>query len=87
MLSADYDSKNHTTREAVLHQQAEKLAELKASGRDVMIRQGNDYAAVQATLITDMDFDGGQYSIIDEYIPSGAAQPRILHGRVAESGG
>ena len=76
MLSADYDSKDHTTREAVLHQQAEKLAELKASGRDVMIRQGNDYAAVQATLITDMDFDGGQYSIIDEYVPF---YPLALH--------
>ena len=83
MLSADYDSKNHTTREAVLHQQAEKLAELKASGRDVMIRQGNDYAAVQATLITDMDFDGGQYSIIDEYIPF---YPLALHSRVSYTG-
>ena len=83
MLSADYDSKNHTTREAVLHQQAEKLAELKASGRDVMIRQGNDYAAVQATLITDMDFDGGQYSIIDEYVPF---YPLALHSRVSYTG-
>lgn len=83
MLSADYDSKNHTTREAVLHQQAEKLAELKASGRDVMIRQGNDYAAVQATLITDMDFDGGQYSIIDEYVPFYLL---ALHSRVSYTG-
>ena len=83
MLSADYDSKDHTTREAVLHQQAEKLAELKASGRDVMIRQGNDYAAVQATLITNMDFDGGQYSIIDEYVPF---YPLALHSRVSYTG-
>ena len=67
----------------MLHQQAEKLAELKASGRDVMIRQGNDYAAVQATLITDMDFDGGQYSIIDEYVPF---YPLALHSRVSYMG-
>lgn len=83
MLSSDFDSKDLTTRETVLRQQVEALAALRKDGQRVMIRQGNDYAAVYASVITDMDFDGSQYSIIDEYIPF---YPVALHSRVTYTG-
>lgn len=83
ILSSDYDAKDHTTREEVLDLQVEKLASLRAGGQSVMIRQGNDYAAVWSNIITDMDFDGAQYSIIDEYVPFYTA---ALHSRVTYTG-
>lgn len=83
MLSADYDGKDLTTRVQAQAQQVEKLKELRAKGQNVMIRQGNDYAAVYADMVTDMDFDGSQYGIIDAYVPF---YPMALHGTVPYTG-
>ncbi len=83
MLSADYDGKDLTTRVQAQSQQVEKLKELRAKGQNVMIRQGNDYAAVYADMVTDMDFDGSQYGIIDAYVPF---YPLALHGTVPYTG-
>lgn len=83
MLSADYDGKDLTTRVQAQNQQVEKLKELRAKGQKIMIRQGNDYAAVYADFVTDMDFDGNQYGIIDENVPF---YPLALHGTVPYTG-
>lgn len=83
MLSSNFDTKDLTTREEVLRQQVEALASMRQNGQSVMVRQGNDYAAVYANVITDMDFDGSQYSIIDEYVPF---YPAALHGHVTYTG-
>lgn len=83
MLSADYDGKDLTTRVQAQAQQVEKLKELRAKGQNIMIRQGNEFAAVYADLVTDMDFDGSQYGIIDAYVPF---YPMVLHGTVPYTG-
>ena len=83
MLSADYDPKDTMTREAVRLQEAAKIAELQQKGQLVMTRSGNDYAAVQSDIVTDIDFDGLQYRIFDEMVPF---YPAALHGSVPYTG-
>ena len=83
MLSADYNAKDLVTREEVRLQQIAKIRELQEKGQSVMIRQGNDYAAVLADIVTDLDFDGLQYRILDEYVPFYTA---ALHGSVVYTG-
>lgn len=34
-----------------------------------MINMGNEYAAVYSDMITNMDLQGSEYSILDEYVP------------------
>ena len=68
-LSADYYVKNTVSREEVKKRQANKLAEISASGSKVMINMGNDYAAAYSDMITNMDLRGSEYTIIDEFVP------------------
>ena len=82
-LSADYNAKDLVTREEVRLAQMEKLREIRAKGQLVMTRQGNDYAAVLADLVTDVDLDGSRYRIIDATVPFYAA---ALHGSVPYTG-
>lgn len=83
MLSGDYNAKDLTTREETRLQQIAKLQELRSEGQSIMIRQGNDYAAVLSDIVTDMDLDGTAYRIIDEFIPF---YPAALHGSVTYTG-
>ncbi len=83
ILSADYNPKARVTREESLAMQTEALIEARASGLGLMARQGNYYAAVLCDVITDIDFDGGEYGIVDAYVPF---WPMALHGYVEYTG-
>ena len=83
MLSADYDTKDTVTREESKAMQVEQLKAMGDQGLGVMIRYGNSYAAPLADTIIDMDFDGGEYGIIDMYVPF---YPMALHGLVTYTG-
>lgn len=83
MLSADYNAKALVNREEVRLEQVAKIRELQAKGQSVMVRSGNDYAALVADVVTDIDFDGLQYRILDEVVPFYTA---AIHGYVPYTG-
>lgn len=83
LLSADYNAKHTVTREEVRLQQMEAINDLHAQGLSVMTRSGNDYAALLSDIVTDIDFDGQPYRILDEMIPFYTA---ALHGSVTYTG-
>ena len=83
MLSADYNAKDHVSREEVRLSHMEAIRQMRADGQLVMTRQGNDYAAVLSDIVTDIDFDGLRYRIIDEFVPFYTA---ALHGTVPYTG-
>ena len=69
LLSADYNPKKTVTREQVKQMNLDTIAEAKAAGQRVMMKDGFDYAMPYADLITDMDLAGIKYSIIDWTVP------------------
>lgn len=83
LLSANYDSKDLTTREEARLMEMAKLSELREKGQLVMTRSGNDYAAVLSDIVTDIDLDGSQYRILDEVVPF---YPAALHGSLPYTG-
>ncbi len=82
-LSADYYQKNFTSREAALVSQSEQLAEIADGGQGIMINMGNNYAAVYADVITNMDLQGSEYTILDDFVPF---YQIALHGYVTYTG-
>ena len=83
LISADYNPKAVVTREEVRLSHMQKLKEMQLKGQLVMTRSGNDYAVPYSDIVTDIDFDGARYQIIDEYVPFYAA---VLHGTVPYTG-
>lgn len=83
LLGADYNSKNHVSRQAAADMEARKLAERKEAGQGIMLRYGNDYAVAYADAVTDMDLTGKQYAVIDRFVPF---YPMALHGLVSYAG-
>lgn len=83
ILSADYNAKNTVTREEVRRQQMDAISQLHEQGLSVMTRSGNDYSALLSDIVTDIDFDGQSYRILDESIPFYTA---ALHGSVPYTG-
>ena len=69
LLSADYYSRDLYPREKVKRMNVDTMKEAKEAGLRVTIKEGNDYAAPYADLITDMNLTGQAYAIIDERIP------------------
>lgn len=82
-LSADYYRKDMRGRQDVLEQQVGEFKELADSGQKIMINMGNDYAAPYCDLITNMDLQGSEYTIIDTYVPF---YQMALHGYVNYTG-
>ncbi len=76
-LSADYNRKAFVTRETALKAHEQKLKELSDSGMNVMLNGGNDYAVAYADMITNMNFMGTDYAIIDRQVPF---YQIVLHG-------
>ena len=68
-LSSDFDKDKVYTRQAVLNLQEERLKQAADAGQRIMINMGNDYAAVYSDMITDMDLQGSEYTVLDEYVP------------------
>lgn len=82
-LSSDFYKKAPLSRHQAMLQQSEQLKDIKDSGTNIMINYGNDYAAVYADMITNMDLNGSEYTIIDKYIPF---YQIALHGYVNYTG-
>lgn len=82
-LSSDFYQKNPTSRQTVLYRQTEQLTGLRKDGQKVMVNMGNDYAAVNSDVITNMDLVGTQYTILDDFVPF---YQMALHGYVNYAG-
>lgn len=68
-LSSDFYQKKVVSRQTVMEAHAAQLKEAADAGRNIMINMGNDYAAVYSDMITDMDLQGSEYTILDAYVP------------------
>ncbi len=82
-LSADYYVKDIRSREEVLNQQVEEFKKLSDAGQKIMINMGNDYAAIYSDMITNMELQGSEYTILDTYVPF---YQMALHGYVNYTG-
>lgn len=82
-LSADYNPKDSTSREAAMKLQVAKMAELSEKGYGMMINTGNIYAVPYADFITDLNLETKGYNIIDEEVPFIEI---VLHGIIPYSG-
>ncbi len=82
-LSADYYLKNTVSRQAALQKQQEQLRKMADADSNVMINMGNDYAVAYSDVITNMDFKGSEYTILDEAVPF---YQIALHGYVDYTG-
>ena len=83
LLSGDYDQKDTTTREQAKQMHIDTLRSAHEKGQAVMIKEGYDYAMPYADLITDMDLNGIEYSIIDRMVPF---YQIAIHGAVEYTG-
>lgn len=68
-LSSDFGEKNTTRRQAAMEAQKNRLQKLYDNGAYLMINGGNDYAVPYVSMITNMDLNGTEYSIIDRAVP------------------
>lgn len=82
-LSADYYESDTRHRQEVLNQQAGQFRDLADQGQKIMINMGNDYAAPYCDMITNMELQGSEYTIIDTYVPF---YQMALHGYVNYTG-
>ncbi len=82
-LSSDFYRKKTYSREQVLKLQVEQLKSYNEAGTPVMINMGNDYAIPFASMVTNMDLRGSEYTIIDECVPFFQL---AVHGRVDYTG-
>ena len=82
-LSADYYRKDMVGRQVNLNRQVEQLKSQKDNGQSILINMGNIYAAVYSDMVTNMDLQGSEYTIIDTYVPF---YQMALHGYVNYTG-
>lgn len=82
-LSADYYEKDTVSRQQAMVRQSEQLKSMADSGMNIMINMGNEYAAVYSDMITNMDLQGSEYTILDAYVPF---YQMALHGYVNYTG-
>lgn len=83
LLSSDFYRKNAVSRQQAMESQAAQLKEIKDNGMGIMTRMGNDYAIIYSDMVTGMDLNGSEYSIIDTFIPF---YQLALHGYVDYTG-
>lgn len=82
-LSSDFYKKNPVSRQEVLNRQVEHLKSLDDAGQNVMINMGNDYAVPYCDMVTNMDLQGSEYTILDSYVPF---YQLAIHGYVNYTG-
>src|SRR5574344_354339 len=82
-LSGDYNEDRHVSREQAKAMQAESMKNMNANNLGVMVNSGNDYVLPYVDCITDMDYIGTKYLIIDEHIPF---YQLAIHGYVNYTG-
>ena len=69
LLSGDYNQKRAVFREEAMNMQADKLAEIQASGTKINVTSGNDYTLAYADLVTEMDLNGRNNLLFDAKVP------------------
>ncbi len=82
-LSSDFYKKKTYSRQAVMDKQVEQLKQYSDAGTPIMINMGNDYAVPFASIVTNMDLRGSEYTILDECIPFFQL---AVHGRINYTG-
>ncbi len=82
-LSSDFYRKNIQSRQSVKGLQEEELKKVQGEGTPIMINMGNDYAVPFASMVTDMDLRGSEYTILDQCVPF---YQIAVHGRVDYTG-
>ena len=83
VLSSDFYRKETVSRQQAMEMQSQQLKEISDSGMGIMTRMGNDYAIMYTDIVTGMDLNGSEYSIIDTFIPF---YQLALHGYVDYTG-
>lgn len=68
-LAADFYLKDTNSRQAVLNKQVQQLEELHDSGLKIMVNKGFDYVLPYSDIITNMELQGSDYTILDKFIP------------------
>ena len=69
LLSADYNPDQVVSREEVKQLNIETLAEARAAGEKINVKEGFDFVLPYTDLITDMDLSGIRYVLLDEMVP------------------
>ncbi|MCR5435960.1 MAG: hypothetical protein K6E97_02725 [Treponema sp.] len=69
LLSGDYNDTRIVSRETAKNQQVERFNQAKDNGLSVMVNAGNSYAVKTADVITNMNFHGNAYAILDRPVP------------------
>lgn len=82
-LASDFYLKDPNSRQAALNKQVQQLEELSDSGLKIMTNKGFDYVIPYSEIITDMELQGSEYTILDEFIPF---YQIALHGYVNYTG-
>lgn len=83
VLSSDFYRKKTVSRQQAMEMQSQQLKEISNSGMGIMTRMGNDYAIMYTDIVTGMDLNGSEYSIVDTFIPF---YQLALHGYVDYTG-
>ena len=82
-LSADYYKKNTYSRQMVLKMQEDRFKSINDSGQKMMVNGGNDYAVPYASMVTNMDLRGNDYTILDDCVPF---YQLAIHGYIEYTG-
>ncbi len=82
-LNSDYYKNNPVSRQQVLDNQEAKLKAIRDSGMKVMVNMGNNYAVPYCSVVTNMDLNGSDYSILDGTAP---VYQMAIHGYVNYTG-
>ncbi len=83
MLYSDFNRKEGTSRDGMRKSIRSWLQELSQEEYDILVQGGNEYAAVSADCIVDMDITGSSYQLTDRQIPF---YQMVLHGYVPYTG-
>lgn len=82
-LSSDFYKKNPASRQSMLDSQVAQLNEIKSDGKKIMINMGNNYAIGYSDIVTNMDMQGSDYTILDATVP---VYQMAIHGYVNYTG-
>ncbi len=82
-LSSDFYRKDSYSRRDVMKNHESLLKGMQEEGTPIMINKGNDYAVAYVDMVTNMDLNGSQYTIINRKVPF---YQLALHGYVNYTG-
>lgn len=82
-LSSDFYEKKVSGRQVVMNRQAEQMKAMADAGQKIMINTGNDYALPYSDMVTNMNLQGSDYTILDAFVPF---YQMAVHGYVNYTG-